>query len=57
MICHVLYVMLRLGFVCGLYEPPGGREQQSYSQLSNSICQDFRGITHTDSSVEKHNIR
>lgn len=37
----------------GLDEPPGGGEQQSYSQLSNSICQNIRGVTYTDSSAER----
>lgn len=50
----ILYMTVRLGLMCGLYEPPGGRKQQSYCQLSNSICQDFRGITYTDSSVGEH---
>ena len=53
-VCVCVCITLRFGFMCGLYKPPGGCEQQSYSQLSNSICQNIRSITYTDSSGEKH---
>ncbi len=43
-------VTLRLGFMCGLYEPPGGSEQQSHGQLSHRICQNIGGVTHSDPS-------
>lgn len=46
---------LRLGFVRGLYEPPGGGEQQSHSQLSHRIGQHVRRVTHTDPSGAKSN--
>lgn len=39
--------------MCGLYEPPRGREQEGHSQLCNRISQNFRGVTNTDSSEGK----
>lgn len=45
--------MLRLGFMCGFYEPPRGSEQEGHGQLCNRISQNFRGVTNTDSSKGK----
>lgn len=44
---------LRLGFMCGFYEPPGGSEQEGHGQLCNRIGQNFRGVTNADSSEGK----
>lgn len=52
--CVCVCETLRLGFMRGLYEPPGGCEQQSCSQLSHGICQNIRSITNTNPSAEKH---
>ena len=51
--CVSMHATLRFGFMCGLDEPPGGGEQQSHRQLSHWVCQNIRGVTHTDPSGER----
>lgn len=41
---------LRLGFMCGLYEPSRSGEQEGHGQLGNRIGQNVRGVADTDSS-------